>query len=396
MPDCLAHHRDRTPAGAGGGDRAPHGPRSPQGSPHASPHASPQASSQEPPLRSPARRRLHLPAVLRDRHVPAALRRWIRILLPVALVGVAGWTLRDQLPAPSEILATAQGARPQELALAVAAVLISLGMFARQQRRVLHAYGVTMPVSHAMALSYARTAMAAALPAGSAVSAGYAYRTFRSHGAGRTSAASVTVVSGAVSMIGLLLLYVAGTAVTAVLAPGELADVRGPLLGGAALLLVVGIVLHAGRPRAAHAPRRRTRLAERLAPVTATVRSIVTLPRADTAAAVNSAVLSWLFDLACLQAAVLAFGLHIDPVRLAATYLAAQMLRQIPLTPGGIGIIETSLIAGLTAAGVPVAPATAAVLIYRLLTCWLILPLGLASWALLRRAGSPRDDADAS
>jgi hypothetical protein len=72
-------------------------------------------------------------------------------------------------------------------------------------------------------------------------------------------------------------------------------------------------------------------------------------------------------------------------VTLGAVYLTVQIVRQIPLTPGGIGVIELSLLAGLVSAGAGEAAAAATVLVYRLLSCWLIIPVGLLCWTLLRR-----------
>ena len=72
-------------------------------------------------------------------------------------------------------------------------------------------------------------------------------------------------------------------------------------------------------------------------------------------------------------------------VTLGAIYLTVQIVRQIPLTPGGLGVIEISLLAGLVSAGAGEAAAAATVLVYRLLSCWLIIPVGLLGWLLLRR-----------
>jgi uncharacterized membrane protein YbhN (UPF0104 family) len=54
---------------------------------------------------------------------------------------------------------------------------------------------------------------------------------------------------------------------------------------------------------------------------------------------------------------------------------------RLPLVLGVAG-----LIVALTAGGAPVAAATAAVLAYRLLACWALLPVGAACWAGLRRS----------
>jgi uncharacterized protein (TIRG00374 family) len=74
-------------------------------------------------------------------------------------------------------------------------------------------------------------------------------------------------------------------------------------------------------------------------------------------------------------------------------YLGIQLVRQIPLSPGGIGLIETSLVAGLVLLGADNAAAAAATLGYRLLSCWLVIPAGLVAWLLLtRRQEDPSAD----
>ena len=70
---------------------------------------------------------------------------------------------------------------------------------------------------------------------------------------------------------------------------------------------------------------------------------------------------------------------------LAGLYLGVQIVRQVPLTPGGVGVIDTAFVAGLTAAGATAVTATAAVLVYRLISCWLIIPIGGATGLALRR-----------
>ena len=45
-------------------------------------------------------------------------------------------------------------------------------------------------------------------------------------------------------------------------------------------------------------------------------------------------------------------------------------------TPGGVGAVEAALIGGLAAFGVPAATAVPAVLLYRVITCWLPLFVG--------------------
>ena len=68
-------------------------------------------------------------------------------------------------------------------------------------------------------------------------------------------------------------------------------------------------------------------------------------------------------------------------------FCAAQLLAQIPITPGGLGFVEAGLTATLALAGVPAAEALTATFAYRLFAYWLQLPLGLVGVAL-GRAGA--------
>jgi uncharacterized protein (TIRG00374 family) len=66
-------------------------------------------------------------------------------------------------------------------------------------------------------------------------------------------------------------------------------------------------------------------------------------------------------------------------------FTASQLVGRIPLLPGGLGQIETGLVVGLRATGMPVADALAATLIFRIASQWLIVPLGWPVWWWRRR-----------
>jgi uncharacterized protein (TIRG00374 family) len=108
----------------------------------------------------------------------------------------------------------------------------------------------------------------------------------------------------------------------------------------------------------------------------------------DWVLSVLSFAVNWLTDLLCLAATCHAVGLPVDFMTLAGIYLGVQIVRQVPLTPGGVGVIDTALVAGLTAAGATAVTAAAAVVIYRLLSCWLLLPAGGLAALWLRRDGT--------
>ena len=67
-------------------------------------------------------------------------------------------------------------------------------------------------------------------------------------------------------------------------------------------------------------------------------------------------------------------------------FCTAQVLAQVPATPGGLGFVEAGLTATLALAGVSAGAAVLATLAYRLFTYWLPLPLGLLGLVLQRKA----------
>jgi uncharacterized protein (TIRG00374 family) len=104
-------------------------------------------------------------------------------------------------------------------------------------------------------------------------------------------------------------------------------------------------------------------------------------------------VARWMFDYASLLAALAAVGATPRPGLVLLAFCTAQLLAQVPLTPGGLGLVEAGLTATLTLAGVAPAEAVLATFAYRLLTYWIPLPFGLLGAALHRHRYPHRQDA---
>jgi uncharacterized membrane protein YbhN (UPF0104 family) len=77
-------------------------------------------------------------------------------------------------------------------------------------------------------------------------------------------------------------------------------------------------------------------------------------------------------------------------IEVLAVFAFARLVTAIPVSPGGLGIVEVALITGLAAAGGGRAQVAAAVLIFRALTYVLPIPLGLAAYVFWRRNRSWR------
>ncbi len=332
-------------------------------------------------------------------------------LIGVALLAVTLVGLRDRLPSVSAVGHALRTGALSWVLIAAACEVVSMDMFARQQRSLLRGVSVRMSLARALGVTYVRSAISTIVPAGSAVSAAYAFQQYRRSGADRERATAVTVLSGVVSIVGLGLLYVIGAAVLVARDPiGQWRDHPATLAAlGAGFVAVAAIWWAIRRLAATPVPEpsvvAETRVVSETASmalraadswygrVTASVgvfardaiRAGRTVSLSRMALVTGFAGANWLTDLLCFAASARAFGLPVGFATLATIYLGAQIIRQIPLTPGGVGLIETGLLAGLASAGAGAAAAAATVLTYRVLSNWLIVPIGGLAWFGLRR-----------
>jgi uncharacterized protein (TIRG00374 family) len=101
--------------------------------------------------------------------------------------------------------------------------------------------------------------------------------------------------------------------------------------------------------------------------------------------ALLATVARWGFDYLSLVAALAAVHDEPRPGLVLLAFCAAQLLAQIPVTPGGLGFVEAGLTAMLTLAGVGPGNAVLATFAYRLFSYWLPMPVGLGAWLWHRR-----------
>ncbi len=94
----------------------------------------------------------------------------------------------------------------------------------------------------------------------------------------------------------------------------------------------------------------------------------------------------WTFDALCLILMFDALGVAADPLVLLVAYGVATTIASVPLTPGGIGIFEVTMLATLAVLGVG-SEAAIPILGYRLFNFWLPIPLAAIFYPTLRRTG---------
>jgi uncharacterized protein (TIRG00374 family) len=111
---------------------------------------------------------------------------------------------------------------------------------------------------------------------------------------------------------------------------------------------------------------------------------------------IGMAAANWLLDAAALWVVLAAFGSRPNIIGLMVAYGLANVMAAVPVSPGGLGVIEAILIPTLVGFGTPRAEASIGVVVYRLVNFWLPIPVGAASYVAVERvtagvAGAPAD-----
>jgi uncharacterized protein (TIRG00374 family) len=316
------------------------------------------------------------------------------VLLVALAVGVFGL-----LPRVGGLAHAAADLRHARLAFVVAAVLaqaVSLGCYAQLYRRVLASLGAQLPFLLAARVTLASFLVSHLTPFGSAAGTVLNVSTLQAQGIAAPTTSEGIGLTSLVSSAALIALFGAGFVATA----GRHLSQGYVTIAGVALALVVCVVLLAflvgAHPAIAErAARRVARLARRfrsgIDPEQVARSSGQLVARARSALTGRAFLASFafaagdlLFDLLSLDLMFLAVGYQPGFGPLAVAYAAANIASVIPLTPGGLGVIEVTLVAITVGFGAPRPTAVLAVLGYRLVNYWLPLLPGALAYLQLR------------
>jgi uncharacterized protein (TIRG00374 family) len=107
--------------------------------------------------------------------------------------------------------------------------------------------------------------------------------------------------------------------------------------------------------------------------------------------ALGAAAANRVLDYGALVSALHAVGVEARPSEVLLAYVVSMALAMIPITPGGLGFVETGLTALLVLVGASADQAVLATLLYRLVSFWLPIPVGVLAWAgwSIRRRAQP-------
>lgn len=335
------------------------------------------------------------------------LRKVVRVVISLALAGaIFAYVLGSaaDFSEVSEAISSMSGLELVTLFFAAAWNLVTYWMVV-----VASTPGLTYP--QAAVLVESTTAVANAVPGGSAVAVGLTYGMLGSWGFSRSRSTLSVIVSGLWNNFAKLGLPVLALALLALQGNANGARVTAGLFGIAALvgcITLFALILRkesfacrAGDTVAGWVTRVRRRLGK--GPVEGWGDAMVKF-RGRTIGLVSHAwkrltvatTVSHLSLFLVLLLALRHIGVsdaELNWVEVLAVFAFVRLLTAIPITPGGLGVVELGLIAGLSAAGGDEAEVVAAVLIYRGLTYLLPIPLGLLTYLFWRRNTSWRNSA---
>jgi len=333
----------------------------------------------------------------RRRRWPGRLLRWAVGIAAAVVAFNALSGRRDELAAAFTIL---RHLRWTWVLVAVAAEVASIGAYAALQQRLLLAGGLDVGLGPLTGVTLAANAIQNSLPVGPAWSTVYAFRQFRRCGADPVLAGWTLLVSSVIAFTALGAIALVGLAVSQEQASDlDLVwTVMGVMVVGAVLVAAVrrGLVAQPARSAAIRVVRASQRFLRRpSAQAEVLVEQgwerlrAVQLSRRALASAAGWALTNWMLDLTCLAVSFAAVRSPVPWRGLLLAYGAGQLAANLPITLGGLGVVEGSLTVALVFYGGAEAATVAAVLLYRIVSFWLMLPLGWGSalWLRLRPPG---------
>jgi hypothetical protein len=323
------------------------------------------------------------------------LPRWVVAAWPVArivvgfgLVGVAVWVLSSKGSELSGFTSVFSTMNWWWVPPAFAAEIASYWCFALMQRELLLAGHLKPPWWTLFKLTFGSQALTNSLPFGSALASVYGFRWFRRFGADNTLAVWALAGTLVAAMVSLSLVAVIGLALAT--SAGASFDLVPVLIGVFGVALAIGslfvyerplhvLVSGALRVSVALTGRPRGNAQEQIGRVMAWM-TAVRLTWTQSGRIVAWGTVNWLLDCACFAMMFLAIHAPIPWGGLLLAYGAGQLAATLPITPGGLGVVEGSITVALVAFGGAEQSTAYAVLLYRLISFWFILGLG---WLLI-------------
>ena len=312
----------------------------------------------------------------------------VRILIGFGLVGLAVWVLSSKGGELAGFTGVFSTLNWWWVPPAFAVEIASYFCFAMMQRDLLLAGHLRPPFWTLFKLTFGSQALTNSLPVGNAVSTVYGFRWFRRFGADNTLAVWALAGTLVAAFVSLSLVAVIGLAMAT--NAGASYDLVPVLIGVFAVTLAIGSLFVYERPlhlavtgllrlSVALTGRPRGDTHEQIGRIMAWM-TAVRLNWAQIGRIVGWGTTNWLLDCACFAMMFPALHAPIPWEGLLLAYGAGQLAASLPITPGGLGVVEGSITVALVAFGGSETSTAYGVLLYRIISFWFILAVG---WVLI-------------
>lgn len=316
-----------------------------------------------------------------------------RVVIVSALVLVIQYLVVPELVLASKDLNLLSRINALWLIAGVVLEVLSLLCYAFLTRVLLPRHGQPS-LSRLFRIDLSAAAVAHVIPAGTLGSAGIGYRLFTAEGIAGNDAVVMMASKGLGSTVVLNVLLWVALVVSIPLAGFHPIYGTVAIIGAIILVLIAGLtfgVTHgiggASRVLAALGSRipglRADRLEQAIVDASGSMRAMGR-DRGVLVWSLTWASLNWLLDAASLWCFIAAFGHLVNPVELFAAYGIANVAGALPITPGGLGVIDSITPLLLVSFGVTRSVATLGVLAWRLVNFWLPIPTGAAAYISLK------------
>jgi uncharacterized protein (TIRG00374 family) len=249
-------------------------------------------------------------------------------------------------------------------------------------------------LSRLFRIDLAAAAVAHVIPAGTLGSAGIGYRLFTAEGIKGKDAAVMMATKGLGSTVVLNVLLWLSLVISIPLAGFHPIYVTVAVTGAVVLLAIATLAFGITR-RSKRASRILCAVGNRIPGLTGdrleqAIRdagnslSALGRDRRTLVMSLTWASLNWLLDAASLWCFVAAFGQFVNPVELFAAYGIANVAGVLPVTPAGLGVVDSVAPLLLVSFGITRSVATLGVLGWRLVNFWLPIPAGAAAYVSLK------------
>lgn len=299
--------------------------------------------------------------------------------------------------------------QPLLLLVGLGLELIALFCYSGMTRVALGPAADLISILKMFRIQLATRALASLVPGGSAAGSALGYRMMTAAGVPGPDAGFALATSGLASAVVLNFILWIGLIVSIPLRGVNplygSAAIAGIILMGIAAAVIIGLIegqarserifravarrLHFDEDRAGEAVRHLASRMQELSADRVMLRRIVMWGAAN-----------WLIDAAALWVFLRAFGGSVPIDGLIVAFGLANVLAVIPLTPGGLGIVEGTYVPVLVGFGLPRATAVVGVVSYRIAQYWLPIVLGgvmylslrVGPWAIERNKLAPLRD----